>query len=589
MPFVPAGGAALAGGALHPSRWQTTCSVRLIILLTLVGTLWGCKQKDPAAARRRAAQVKEQIGALMERARVEANRELFERAERMLSQAIKDAPNDDFFHVKLAMVLKERWYTLAHTRATNQYGRDAAQRPPARIKTLLNRALAINPRSPGAHRALADYFNAIDQPGEAIKTYQKLQKLNPDDLTVYLDMGSSHLLLKQPGKAKVYFHEVLTSKLAGRDVRLKQRALDGLARAAMLEGKVSDAEDYYLQAVAPGPLACSYHSLGQLYAGLGKFKKGARFVMKVAEMEPRRLDIQFRAAVFSFMAYDFKSARRYCDRVLSSSRKPGKARNVLGFLLLLERKYGAANKKFGEVLEGNPKDPGAAVGLGHLAIIKKDYGRAGPLLKPHAVFRPRGNDDQRSYAHLVFKMASLGMGWMLSNQGKHARAIKYYEGVLSKNAADLFSLLGKGSALNALGRLDEAAAVFKKVLVLDPGNQYGLAELGLVRLNKGDTEGAKAAFKKALARGDQKYTCPHEGLGLVFLKQGKIARARRSFEKAIAINPDIEYKKFNELAKIFIKQGEPHRAIKLLKKSIQNYPYDPEARQLLKKLLAVNR
>ncbi len=122
MPFVPARGAALAGGALHRSPWQTTCSVRLFILLTLVGTLWGCKQKDPAAARRRTAQVKEQITALIERARVGADRALFEQAERMLTRAIKDAPKDDFFYVKLAMVLKERWYTLAHTRATNQYG-----------------------------------------------------------------------------------------------------------------------------------------------------------------------------------------------------------------------------------------------------------------------------------------------------------------------------------------------------------------------------------------------------------------------------------------------------------------------------------
>ena len=558
----------------------------LITLVTLGGPLLsGCKQQDPEVAQKRAAALKGRIPALMERARRGANKELFEEAERLLEQAIKAAPQDDFFYVKLGQLLKEKWYSLAHAQL-GAVGME--QPPPARIRTLLEKAIAINPRNRSAFHALADYCNTIRRPAEAIKNYQRLLELTPGDASVYVDIGTSHMLVNQPARARTYFHKALKSKLAARDVMIQQRALDGLAGAAMKEGKYQEAEKYYLRAVAinqgPGPLACSYHALGQLYAGLGQFKKGARFVIKVAEMEPQRLDIQFRAAVYSFLAYDFKSARKYCDRVLSRSHdKPGKIHNVLGFLLLLEQKYGEAAKLFGEVLKGDPRDAGAKVGKGHLAIIHKDYPAALPLLNPHTVRLP-GEGEHRNYPYLVFKMANLGLGWLLSNQGRHARAVQYFDNILGTNKADLFALLGKGSALNALGRLDQAEAVFKEVLKLDPGNQYGLAELGLVRLNRGDAEGAKEVFNKALARGDQKYTCPYEGLGLVFLKQGKIAQAKENFEKAIAINPDIEYKKFNELAKIYIKQGKIHRAVKLLKKSVQNYPYDPEAKELLKKL-----
>ena len=555
---------------------------KIIVLLILAGASWGCKG-DLAAARRRAEQVKRTIGPLMEQARVRADPKLFARAARMLEGAIKDAPQDASLHVKLAVLLKERWYTLAHARTARQYDPGAGQ-PPARVGALLQRALSLDPRDRDAHRAMADYSNATGRPADAVKHYRKLLELRPANLAVHVDIGTSYLFAKQPDRARAHFQEVLTSGRA-LDVRLRQRALDGMANAALQQGKVKDAEGYFLQAVQPGPLACSYHSLGQLYAGLGKFRQGARYVMKVAELEPARADIQLRAAVFAFLAHDFVSARRYGQRTLKASPGSLEASTLLGYLLLLERKYAAARKTFDAGQRKRPRHAGASVGLGHLAIIRKDYGRARRLLSPHAA-TPEKELDRRTFAYLAHRMARLGLGWMHANQGRHARALAQFEALLAIDAADLFALLGRGSALTALGKLDRAAAAFKAVLELDPGNQYALAELGLVKLNRGDTAGAEQAFRKAMARGDRRYTCPHEGLGLVYLRQGKIARARKSFERAIAINPDIEYKKFNELAKILIKQGEKGRAIKLLERSVANYPHDPEARLLLERLKA---
>ncbi len=557
---------------------------KVTVLLILAGASWGCKGDDPAAARRRVEQVRRTIGPLMEQARVQANPKLFAKAQRMLEGAIKDAPRDASLHVKLAVLLKERWYTLAHARTAKQYGAGKAQVPPPRVRALLQRALALDPAHRDAHRAMADYANAVGRAEDAIKHYRKLLELRPGDLALHVDIGTSYLFLKQPDRARAHFQEVLTSGRAV-EVRLRQRALDGMANAALQQGKVNDAEGYFLQAVQPGPLACSYHSLGQLYAGLGRFRKGARYVMKVAELEPARADIQLRAAVFAFLAHDFKSAHRYCARTLKASKGSLEARTLQGYLLLLERKYAAARKLFDRGLRARPGDAGASVGLGHLAIIRKDYRQAARHLSPHGA-ASTAKQDRRTFQYLVHRMARLGLGWMHANQGKHDKALKQFAALLATDADDLFALLGRGSALTALGRMGQAASAFKAVLKLDPGNQYALAELGLVRLNRGDTAGAEKAFRRAMAQGDRRYTCPHEGLGLVYLRQGKVARARKSFERAIAINPDIEYKKFNELAKILIKQGERGRAIKLLKKSVENYPQDPEALLLLKKLKA---
>jgi len=559
--------------------------VPLMILVCLVSGPWGCNRKDPAAVQRRVAQVKAQTQGRIVQARNKGSRELFEQTEGLLEQAIKDAPQDDELYVLLGHVLKEKHFTMSHTMAS-QGGTPGISDPPARIRVLLEKAIAINPDNKQAYWIMANYLRATTKPGDAIKYYRKMKELDPGNLSINLEIGVTYLAMEQLDTARAELQKVLKSARTSKDGHLEQQILDNLARVAMKQGKHDEAEKYFLEAMETGggPANCSYHALGELYAGLGKFKKGAKFVIKAAELEPQRVDIQFRAAVFSFLAYDFKGSRKYCDRIITRSPdKLTRTYNVSGFLLLLEKKYDQAEKAFNKVLEVDPQDPGAKVGMGHLALIKKDYQGVRSLLESHAA-RPVTSTQPQSYPYLIFKMASLGMAWLLSNQGKHRQAIKYFDQILSVTKTDLFALLGKGSSLIPLGRLDEARAAFKKVLELDPGNQYGLAELGLVRLNSGDIEGAKEAFSEAKASGGQKYTCPYEGLGLVYLRQGKIAQAKQNFEKAIAINPNIEFKKYNELAKILLKQGKTDKAISLLNKSIQNYPYDPEAKNLLQKL-----
>jgi len=68
------------------------------------------------------------------------------------------------------------------------------------------------------------------------------------------------------------------------------------------------------------------------------------------------------------------------------------------------------------------------------------------------------------------------------------------------------------------------------------------------------------------------------------MRKGKLADAKKHLQKAIDINPNIEFKKFNALAKIYIDEGRIEDAKKLLTKSIENYPYDDEAKRMLKEI-----
>jgi tetratricopeptide (TPR) repeat protein len=145
----------------------------------------------------------------------------------------------------------------------------------------------------------------------------------------------------------------------------------------------------------------------------------------------------------------------------------------------------------------------------------------------------------------------------------------------------LLAQLGKGNALAGMGKLDEAASVFRKVLDRYPDNKFAITEMAIIKYNRGELTQAEEDFKKAIQLDGETYTCPYEGLGLVYLKLGMTDKAKESLKKAIEINPEIEYKKFNALARIDIKEGKYDEARKLLESSMKNWPYDDEARQLM--------
>ncbi len=374
--------------------------------------------------------------------------------------------------------------------------------------------------------------------------------------------------------------------------------------------KLSAADFERLERERSYKVACPYQALGALYVHTGKQVAAARYFIRAADLEPHSEKMQYDAALESMMGGDFLTADKYVKRAMALSQKPGPAiegatrdrpyRYVVlqGFILLPLQKYDQARKLFQQVLAEEPDDPGASAGLGHLAVVRKRYKEATAhlsialkggtdLLRRHghkAGAEPvpdSARNPNRIYGWLCHRMASLGLGWVAANNNKHERAIGYFDGILAHRKTDLFALLGKGNSLNALGKLDRAEALFKKLSATYPDNPFVLAESALVQLNKDNHEGAEAGFKKAARLGHKKYTCPYEGLGLVYLRRGKLELAKANFKRAIANNPDIEFKKYNGLARIYIKEGRLEEARKLLLKSMANYPHDDEAKKLL--------
>ena len=585
-----------------------------------------------------------QVADLTRDGKQKGDREKFKQAERLVRQAMSGDAYSATLEALLAEVQLAGWDRFAI--------KGFADKPPTTALQRAEKALRLDPQSYRALNVLAFYHELSGRPDLALDADDRLLALNPRDLRAMIHKSRCLLELKRYGEVEVLLGRALkVARASGEDEEVvKVQEFFGILYTR--QGKYKKAEEVLrasLKTTLDAPrrmAACPYTALGELYRAMGDHRQEAEYFIKAADWEAEWHQMQWAAARACLAANDLENAHRYIKRALALSNKaiyralkvkieaaikradaaassPAAAlavalesfagnrfaearrhlerargggvevrRRVLsGFILMLEKKYEQARAQFQQVLEQNPRESGARVGLGHLAIIRKDYKAAKQLLQ--AADAPgadgahgpaRSICTTRSYCWLVRRMAGLGMGWIASNQNLHVEAIGHFDRILSLHADDVFALLGKGNSQNALSQLKQAEASLGRVLKLDPGNKYAMAELALVKYNRGQDAQAERMFKAALKLDPRRYTCPHEGLGLIYLRAGKLDRAKASFRKAIAINPNIEYRKFNGLARILIREGNHAKARELLRRSIKNYPFDDTARKLLRSI-----
>jgi Flp pilus assembly protein TadD len=184
---------------------------------------------------------------------------------------------------------------------------------------------------------------------------------------------------------------------------------------------------------------------------------------------------------------------------------------------------------------------------------------------------------------------------------------------VEKNPGDLIALYNLAAALAGLGRNEEAASDYRRILAAEPGDTRTLNSLGAALENAGDSAGAEEAFTQAIASGpdtcdpqfnlaelelkggkfaqaeehfrDQLRHCPgdaetHSGLAVALEGEGDSASAQAEFERALALDPS-NFTALYHLGDLAIARDEPERAIDLLEKASAQRPEDVDTRERL--------
>lgn len=264
--------------------------------------------------------------------------------------------------------------------------------------------------------------------------------------------------------------------------------------------------------------------LGVLKLQQGQAQEATRFLQRASEADPGRLDILTRLASAQVAAADFEGAASSYRRLLEQDSRSLDALAGLTHSLTELRQFDEALTYCHELVESHP---GLVAALESLTSLQFVTGNQSAAIE--TANRIQSQQPNNLAAHLVMARIELGKGdhqaartrleSRFSNQPNspdalellaqcHAQArdfkatLKYTDQALKIDANHEASLLTKASALQSLGRIDEARTLLDHAIKCHPRSAPVSYAMARVLEDCGEMESAEAGYRKAMLLGD---------------------------------------------------------------------------------------
>jgi tetratricopeptide (TPR) repeat protein len=414
------------------------------------------------------------------------------------------------------------------------------------------KAAEMDPSELSHQRGLGQTLLAEEKYAEALKVYQKLSDLMPDDSDVYLRMAQIYRELHQlnkaeenlvkarqyaPGSLEVMYNEGMLYQSQGRfedAIRVLSDAVTGIkAQPSTVPSRRRS-------------LSILYQQLGQLYREIQNYQ-AAIFTFEelghLGEEEDRRARM---------MIMDTYRAAKDLPRALQTGKEavtkypadPG-IRTSQALLLGENGQTDDAVKTLRAQLHGDARDRETYLNIAQVYERGRRYQEAEGAARAAEVLpgSPRDND-----------MVWFLLGAIYERQKLYDKAEEQFKKVLAVNPKNAPVLNYYGYMLGDLGiRLDEAEALVQRALKEEPYNGGYLDSLGWIYFKQNKQADAEVMLRKAVGRESHDPTI-HSHLGDVYAKRGRADLAAAEWEKALvewrrSLPADLETDKVAELEK----------------------------------------
>jgi tetratricopeptide (TPR) repeat protein/SAM-dependent methyltransferase len=135
---------------------------------------------------------------------------------------------------------------------------------------------------------------------------------------------------------------------------------------------------------------------------------------------------------------------------------------------------------------------------------------------------------------------------------------------------DIRSVLTEAVLLHGSGQLEQASALYRKVLTADPNSADALHLLGMVALQQGQPKTALELIRKAIALNDREATYHfHLALALQTLNDSRGAVA--GYRRALALKPD-DPDVYNNMGNALAAQDKPEDAVAAFRRALALQP-----------------
>lgn len=373
-------------------------------------------------------------------------------------------------------------------------------------------------------------YNGLGQYDKAIEMFKKAMAMRSKPFTSlvadrasttwkpYAGIGNSYLLNKDLDMASFYFRRALKENPKNRDIQL------GLARLAMFQNKLEDAEKYYLELFEKAPderfERVIRTDLGNLYFKMGKLKEASAMIEPLEasrEVTDTIANLYYQAGKFQEIIDLYNGLLEKGEPQLNDYRNRGIAYYSL-------KEYDKAQADFESALQIEPNDAESLHNLGALALSREDVALAESFYQKALAADPELFDPY------------FDMGKVRSYQENFEDARAYLLKAFDLNPKHVPMLQLLASVEQTLGNIGDASERLLDVLDINPDNSETLSQLGYLMMNAGELERALQLFERALAQ-DDKDAGIYTGIGLTFMQAEKYEDARNAFLVAYQLKP----------------------------------------------------
>ena len=395
----------------------------------------------------------------------------------------------------------------------------------------LLRALALEPASFDARKALAALYLSMGRTGAAEELYRAALKSNPNSAEVLMT----------------------------------------LAQFYATQNRIPDSEKLYKQVVAlQNNKPAARYALANFYVGQKRYQEAAQVNESIVASNPDYMPARMQLVELALNTGDLKKAEPLVTGLIQEQKRNPEVLVLQARLLLQEHKPQPAI----QVLE-------TALKQGNLAIthflLGVAYSQIGDLQRAQGEMESAIATDP----HLLD--AYVGLAQMMLNRGQPKIALKYVHMALQRvpNRADC--LLLAGVAYANMNDLSNAEKYFSAYASVQGDSVDALVHLGSLRILQKRYPEAIAYFEKALQRDPHSYEAV-EGVVSTLLARGDRAGALQRLRQALANDDTPEM--LNLAGKIYGNAGDFTSAEEMLRKALQKAPDNYSSYALLGGLYA---
>ncbi len=422
----------------------------------------------------------------------------------------------------------------------------------AKAEVAYRKAVELDPSELSHQRGLGQTLLAEEKYSEALKVYEKLSDVMPDDSDVYLRIAQIYRELHQldkaeqnlvkarqyaPGSLEVMYNEAMLYQAQGRyedAIRVLSDAVTGIkGQPATLPSRRRS-------------LAILYQQLGQLYRDTQNYQAAIYTFEELGhlgEEEDRRARMMIMDTYRA--AKDLPKALQAGKEALAKYPADPAIRTSHALLLGENGQTDDAVKILRAQLHSDAGDRETYLNIAQVYERGRRYKEAEEAARAAEVLPGQARENE---------MVWFLLGAIYERQKFFDKAEEQFKKVLAVNPKNAPVLNYYGYMLGDLGiRLDEAEALVQQALKEDPFNGAYLDSLGWIYFKENKLGASESTLRKAVERERHDATI-HAHLGDLYAKMGRGDLAAAEWEKSLvewrrSLPADMESDKVAELEK----------------------------------------